>query len=292
MKEFLSITKKINKMKTAHLMEEIYRCQADIITFYTRKRRKSPKELDALYNRMSNEKFVKALKKIVKSDELELNPWFVVVITGFTTYAMHLPEDEKVSDEIMEDYSKIITKLLKKDVSKIIKKYNVSEEEVYNILIEAPTTEFIDEPKYIIPYAQRMFRKLYMRAKDEDVVFTAKTLRKVVKDVYGKEYVEYFALAALLERKDNIKQFNERQLAVWNMITDFALSYVEKQNKDDIKDFIITYAKRRESDAKREKSVAVRRLEFSSINTEDYPKLRSVTDKLKNSKKNNIAEFI
>jgi len=96
MKEFLSITKKINKMKTAHLMEEIYRCQADIITFYTRKRRKSPKELDALYNRMSNEKFVKALKKIVKSDELELNPWFVVVITGFTTYAMHLPEDERI----------------------------------------------------------------------------------------------------------------------------------------------------------------------------------------------------
>lgn len=293
MKEFLSATKKINKMKTVYLMEEIYRSQADIITFYTRKRRKYPKDVEALFERMNSEKFIKALGKIIKSDELNLDPWFVVIISGFITYAKHMDENNKIDEEIIDGYRTIITKLLKKDVKKVLKKHDVAEDEVYNMLIELPSTEHIDEPKFVIPFAQRIFRQIYMRAGREGTTFDSKTLSKVVRDVYGKEYVEYFALAALLEKKDTIKQFNEKQLTAWNMITDFALGYIEKQKKSDITSIIMKYAEKRKSDAKREKGViTARRLEFSSVNTEDYPKLRSVTDKLKDSKKNNLREFI
>ena len=242
---------------------------------------------------MATEKFAKALTKIIKSDELNLDPWFAVIISGFITYCHHLSEENKVDEDIVDAYRVVITKLLKKDVKKVLKKYDVAEDEVYNMLIELPSVEHIDEPKFVIPFAQRIFRQIYAKAREEGTTFDSKTLRKVVRDVYGKEYVEYFSLAALLEKKDNIKQFNEKQLSAWSMVTDFALDYIEKQKKDDIKDIVLKYAERRKSDAKREKGVVTaRRLEFSSINTEDYPKLRSVTDKLKDSKKNNLREFI
>ena len=241
---------------------------------------------------MGSKKFAKALKKIIKSDYMDLDPWFVVVLSGYTSYMMNQPEENRVDESILDDYRSIITKLLKKDVKRLTKKYNISEVAAYNILVEAPNTTYCDDPKYIIPYANRIYKKMYGFIKeDEDNTVDAKTLRKVVKDVYGKEYIEYFALAALLERKDAFKHLNDEQKNVWSMITSFALDYIEKQSKEDIRRIISNYAKRRESDAKRDNgTVVARRIDFSSINTEDYPKITNVVEKLK--KKNNIREFI
>lgn len=281
MKEFLKGCKKINKMKTGELAATIYENQDKIVDFYTRKAhlKESAEIINELYSKMNNEKFVKALNKIRKSDdeEVKLNIGLSVIIAGFIEKKHNDPE---TSEEIIEAYTNLISKLLKTRIKEVNKKLNLDNDLIADMLLIVPEKSYIKNHKIVGIYSQKMLRKLYILSQDKDIgINDIKTIKKLFKRLIGENLYDLIAVNILLEKKEFLKNFNEKQQAIWNLMTNFALDTIESQDKKHIGELIEYYVSRRKRDAKNDRDSA-RRISLSSIDAEQYPKTAKVISKL------------
>lgn len=299
---------KPNKMKKDELAKIIFENQADIIAFYVKKghdKRFKP-TINLLWEKMSHKKFPAALKLIIKrskkEEEIFLDPGFAVIING---YYEHLRVTKKDScddlTDIMSEYYDIIDSLLKKRSKKIGEAVDVAPDVIKELLVIAPSKDYISSDKFVGVYSQKMLRKLYMLAEpaDSDIgLTTTKQVRKMFKKLFGEKLLDLIAMHILLEKKEFISKYNERQIAVWNLMTDFALETLESQKKDHIIELLKYYAVRR-MDAERkmrgnksengdtqhksgncdEIMDAARRISLTTIPAEDYPKIAKAVSK-------------
>lgn len=281
MKEFLKGLKKINKMKTGEVAAVIYENQDRLVDFYTKKAhlKESTEVINELFDKMSNEKFVKALNKIRKSkdEEVKLNIGMSVIIAGFIEKKHN---DENVSEELIESYTDLIGKLLKNRIKEVNKKLELDNDLIADLLLIVPEKSYIKNHKIVGIYSQKMLRKLYILSQEKDIgINDIKTVKKIFKRIIGENMYDLIAINILLEKKEFLKNFNERQQAIWNLMTNFALDVIESQDKKHIAELIEYYVSRRKRDARNERDAA-RRISLTAIDAEQYPKTSKVISKM------------
>lgn len=287
MEKLVRDLKKINKMKKGDVASVIYDTQEETIKFFIKRshnRKVQETTLAKLYKIMADEKFVKGLKAILKKGkkdkDIVLDPGYAVIINGFLeeNNRSKLTEDT----EILDGYYEVIDKLLLKKAEKIASKCDLDAKVVEELLLIAPSKEYISDKKFVGIYSQKMLRKLYILAQsaEENVITDTKQIKRLFKGIFDdKDLIDVIAINILLEKKEFIKNYNEKQVYVWNRMTDFALDTIEKRDKDVIKSYIKYYIDRRMSDERKGKDAA-RRINLKSVMAENYPKIAKVVSKL------------
>jgi hypothetical protein len=266
----------------------LYENIPSIVEFYIKKGHKAQNEVKELFDRMVDIKFAKTLIRILKTpDSSPVDYGMATVIAQFLEQRRQELEDQ---EELVDIYKDAIDKILKKRVKKISKKVDIDKDLIKELLVVVPEPEAISDPRFVGIYVSRVLRKLYVIAKENETgLEDFKTLKKLFKEIFGKDMLNQVAVSVLLERKSTIQHFNEKQKAMWNLVTNFALAVLEKNEKKELKELIEYYVMRRAKDAEKQRDSA-RRIQFAQISEEDYPKLQKVAAKL--SKENEFKPFL
>lgn len=291
MKEIIK-NMKLKKMKASELAAYIDEHQKDLIEFYVKfgHRAKNADTINELYTRMLNPKFAKALKKILKSEDSEgIEYGFVTIINGFIEkYHKH----EELTEELMADYSVIIDKILKKRIKEVSKKVDIDKNIIKELLVIVPDVGCISNEKFTGIYSQRMLRKLYIISAEREIGITkTKEIKKLFKALFGENILDLIAINILLEKKEYMKNFNEQQLAVWNLFTDFALEYINGEGKKHIGELVEYYCNRRRADDGKERDAA-RRISLTNIDAEKYSDLSKVVSKFAKNGKESLTKYL
>ncbi len=256
-----------------------------ISEFYIKKGHKAQKEVNELFDRMEDPKFVKLLLRILKtSDSTPVDLGMATVIADFIERRR-----QKLDEDLVDSYKTAIDKILKKRIKKISKKVEVDKDLLTELLVVVPEPDAISDPRFVGIYVYRMTRKLYAISKDNELGLDTKLVKKLFKALFGKDLQNDVAISILLERKDIIRNFNEEQKAVWNLLTNFALDTLESNKKKELKELIEYYIMRRSKDAEKQRDSA-RRIQFANISEEDFKRLHSVANKL--SEKDKYKKFL
>jgi hypothetical protein len=137
-----------------------------------------------------------------------------------------------------------------------------------------------------------MLRKIYILTGEKELnLDSTKKIRGLFQKLFGKKLIDVVAVNVLLEKKEYMKNFNENQTAVWNMLTDFALDVIEKQDKEHIVELVEYYCNRRKSDSERNRDSA-RRISLNNIDVEKYPKTAKRIAKFTKNGKENLVKFL
>jgi hypothetical protein len=260
----------------------VYENMHSLVDFYIKKGHKAHQIVDEIFDRFENPKVAKAFTRIVKTqDEYPLDLGTATVLADFLE-----KRHQKIDEELVEQYSNVIDKILKKRIKKLNKKLGLEKDLLKELLVVVSEPDAISDPRFVGIYVQRMLRKLYVIAKDNETgLEDVKSVKKLFKALFGEDLLNDIAVNILLERKDFIRNFNESQKSVWNLMTNFALETLEKNKKKELKELVAYYVVRRAKDAKRDRDSA-RRIQFAQISEEDYPRLHAVAEKLSEDDEN------
>lgn len=275
-KEFLNEFKlKKNKEQLVPILADYL---VDIEDYYFKKGHKDRETVEKLFEKMNNKKFVKCLKVLQKEEILDEG--VPVIITNFIER-----KGSELDEELVNDYIKVVNKILKEKVKKLSEKLDIEKDIVKDILVVVPGDDYIED-RIVGIYVGRVCRKLYILAKN-DLNLNIKQIKKMFKFLFKEELIYDVAVQILLEKKEYMKNFDEKQIAIWNTLTDFALKTLNNLNKDELREKIVRYCKRRSND---ERDVA-RRVSLSQIDKDSYPTLYKVVNKLK-EKNEDLAKFL
>lgn len=275
-KEFLNEFKlKKNKEQLVPILADYL---VDIEDYYFKKGHKDRETVEKLFEKMNNKKFVKCLKVLQKEEILDEG--VPVIITNFIER-----KGSELDEELVNDYIKVVNKILKEKVKKLSEKLGIEKDIVKDILVVVPGDDYIED-RIVGIYVGRVCRKLYILAKN-DLNLNIKQIKKMFKFLFKEELIYDVAVQILLEKKEYMKNFDEKQIAIWNTLTDFALKTLNNLNKNELREKIVRYCKRRSND---ERDVA-RRVSLSQIDKDSYPTLYKVVNKLK-EKNEDLAKFL
>lgn len=275
-KEFLNEFKlKKNKEQLVPILADYL---VDIEDYYFKKGHKDRETVEKLFEKMNNKKFVKCLKVLQKEEILDEG--VPVIITNFIER-----KGSELDEELVNDYIKVVNKILKEKVEKLSEKLGIEKDIVKDILVVVPGDNYIED-RIVGIYVGRVCRKLYILAKN-DLNLNIKQIKKMFKFLFKEELIYDAAVQILLEKKEYMKNFDEKQIAIWNTLTDFALKTLNNLDKDELREKIVRYCKRRSHD---ERDVA-RRVSLSQIDKDSYPTLYKVVNKLK-EKNEDLAKFL
>lgn len=275
MKNFIEELK-VKKVETSELAGMIDDNQTQLVEFYVKHghKMKNQETINTLYNKMLHPKFVKALKKVAKSVTGDDKSWagldvgFIVLINGFIE---NMHKNEAMTEELMSEYTKIINKVLKPRINEISKEVGIEKDIVKELLVIVPDKETITNDRAMAFYCQKMLRKMYILAAEKDLgLDKIKRVKNLFQRIFGKKCLDLVAINILLEKKEYMKNFNENQTTLWNMLTEFALGYINDQDKGHITELIEYYTERRKGDAERNRDSA-RRISLANIDEEKYP---------------------
>lgn len=261
--------KNLKKMDKDEITATLYEFLPDIVSFYVKKGHTRSDEVKDIFARMNDKKFAKALRRIVKTPEH--SPVDLAVAT--MVYDFMQTNHQELDDDLAETYSKIIDKILKERVKELSEKLDLDKDLLKELLVVIATPESISSPKFVGVYVNKVCKKLYLLVKENEIGITkVKTVKKLFRHLFGKDMLSDVALAILLEKKEHVRNYNESQQALWNLLTEFALTTLEGLEKSDIRRLLAQFAERRINDAKNQRDAA-RRIQFSSLSEEDYPNI-------------------
>lgn len=290
-KEFIK-SMKMKDMKASELAYLIDENQKDLIDFYVKEghRVKNADVVNKLYEKMLNPKFVKALKKIIKNEESNgLDAGFVVIINGFIEKNY---KNENMNDDLIASYSEIINKVLKGRIKKVNKKVNIDPDIIKELLVIVPDVGYVSDEKFTGIYSQRMLRKLYVISSEKEIGLTkTKEIKKLFKALLGEKVLDLIAINILLEKKEYMKNFNDNQIAIWNLFTDFALELINNEDKKHIVELLEYYCNRRRADANKDRDAA-RRISLVNIDEEKYPNLAKGIKKFVKNGKESLTKYL
>lgn len=278
---------KPNKMKKDEVAKYIFENQSDIVAYYIKKSysKKFMGPINDLFKRMTHKKVPAALKLILKrakkEDEIYLDPGFAVIINGFLEW-VHRTDEANDLSEIIDEYYEVVDAILKKRAKKLGDSLDIDPDVIKEVLVIAPSKDYISDDKFVGYYSQKMLRKLYILASDTEKevgITSTKQVRKLFKKLFGENLIDVIAVHVLLEKKEFIKNYNDKQMALWNIMTAFALETIEKQEKKHIAELLRYYAQRRANDDRKQRDAA-RRVSLVGINAEEYPRIAKVVAKM------------
>lgn len=287
-KEFLKVwkTKKVKEMDKDDRTLLLYENIPSIVEFYIKKGHREQEEVNKLFERMESKMFAKTLLRILKTaDETPVELGMATVITDFLE-----KRKKNLEEELIELYTKAVDKILKKRIKKLHKKLGLDKDLLKELLVVVADKDAISDERFVGIYVQRMTRKLYVIARENELELNdTKSIKKLFKSLFNKELLNSIAVNILLERKEMVHNFNENQLAIWNALTNFALDTIENNKKKEIKELIEYYVVRRAKDAQKGRDSA-RRIQFAQISEEEYPKIYTVYEQL--AEKEKYSKFL
>lgn len=250
-----------------------YDHQNEIIDFYIKKGHKNPTEVNELFERMLNPKFLKGLKQVYKNGD-KLDVGFAVVIGDF------IRANHQTHPDLTLEYRELLMKILKKRIKKIKKTTGAPEDFLAELLVVIPEPEVVSNPRFLGIYVNKIARRLYALTKDPEgfELPELQYVRALFAGLFSEAMMNEVAISLLLERKEYIRHYNSDQIKTWNVLTALALDQLESNKKKEIDALMENYENRRKSDAKKNKDTA-RRIQFDQISEEDYPKITKVYKK-------------
>jgi len=267
--------KKMNKDERLRVISDNL---SDLTTFYIRRGFKEQDIVTVIFEKMMDLKFAKTLKKVVKENKENNDPALVVLLYNFLER-----NHDKIETDVNDIYCGIIDELLKKKVKKIKKKVDLDESTIKELLAIIPDKSMIENERIIGIYVQRLIRKLYALSKESELKLDNKILKKLFMSLFNEDFLNAVIMEIALERKDIIRHLDDKQMIIWNILTNFVLSYLEEGKKKEIKERLAYFIDRRERDDKRGKDSA-RRIQFTQVSAETYPKVSDVISDMKNKK--------
>lgn len=241
----------------------------DIVEFYVLKghNKKHADTVNKLYHVFASERFIKTIEKMTKKkSEYRLIPELAVVFSDLVD-----KRSKELGEEKVEFYVGVVDKLLKPRVKEIAEKVQLPKELITETLVVLPDTRLVDE-KYVPIYVNKALRKLYVLAnmlgKETIENISTKDLKKLFKQVFGKDNFNDVLLSIATERRDFIRNFNEVQLLMWSKLSDLLLSELLDMKKKSIKNFMYDYIDKREMAVKRNNDFT-RRIDFLGLENEE-----------------------
>lgn len=256
----------------------------DIVEFYVLKghNKKHADTVNKLYHVFASERFIKTIEKMTKKkSEYRLIPELAVVFSDLVD-----KRSKELGEEKVEFYVGVVDKLLKPRVKEIAEKVQLPKELITETLVVLPDTRLVDE-KYVPIYVNKALRKLYVLAnmlgKETIENISTKDLKKLFKQVFGKDNFNDVLLSIATERRDFVRNFNEVQLLMWSKLSDLLLSELLDMKKKSIKNFMYDYIDKREMAVKRNNDFA-RRIDFLGLENEEgmekiYNVAKSIVEK-------------
>jgi hypothetical protein len=259
-----------------------------LVEFYIKKghnHKVQQDEVQTLFDHMNNMKLAKTLLRILKtSDATPIDLGMATIIADFLE-----KRHESLDPELVELYGEVIDKILKKRIKKLSKKTGLDKDILKEMLVVIAEPGAISDERFVGVYVNRVLRKLYTLAKNTKLELDVDTIENLLSGLFGKELINDVAINVLLERKEFIRNFNDNQIAMWNLLTNFALEVLESNKKKVLREKIEYYVMRRTKDASKGRDSA-RRIQFAQVSEEDYPKLHKVSASL--SEEDGIAKFL
>jgi hypothetical protein len=278
--------KNFNELDKDDRAYAIYSNIASVVEFYIKKGHRAESDVAEIFDRLNNKKFAKSLLRVLKTqDNYPLEPATATLIADFLE-----KKHQELDEELIAQYSEAIDKILKKRIKKLSKKLNLEKDLVKELLVIVAEPEAISNPNFVGIYVIKVLRKLYALSKDNELgLEKIKQVKNLFVELFGEDMLNSIAINILLERKNIITHFNDNQKQVWNLMTNFALKVLEKNDKAELTNHITYYVERRMKDAKREHDAA-RRIQFAQISEEDFPMLHKVAKKL--SKEEEFRKYL
>lgn len=213
--------------------------------------------VDMFTNKTFAKCLLRVLKEIKETDDI---PYVVLYAIGdmYVNSDKAFAEDEKLSRK----YFKVFDHYNNKRIKKLAKKMEIKPSRSMTLFLAANTFKGLRQ-KFAF---RRAFAFLGLLYGMEDL--TEKKVKLALESCYGKRIT--FILKAILNEAPKGEKSE-----VFSLVTNAALNIMNKMDKDDLKELLKEYAKRRKNNPK-----APRRLALLKINEDDYKNIHKTIEKL------------
>lgn len=233
---------------------------------------------DAIFSKLSDEGFVKFLKKLIKDGEkIENIKQLPIVIKEIVMAADKYNTEElaKNPNASIVDVSDLIelSQLIMKKKLKKFEKEGVDAALAFDVLSVIPKDDVLTSSQnYRI---HMLMDTLYEHAKSKTVPFAT-----IMEILVGEEFYPMFTVFALLERKEKFGTLTDAQKTLYLDISNWVFNTMEKDlTKDQLQEVVNTYIRSRRRDESQNKD-GNRRYALSTLSETDYPRISSFIKKL------------
>lgn len=228
--------------------------------------------IDALDNKKFFKSFSKALKEMVEDGE-KISDGVLFMISE-----LYLSKTELEDDDALSKLIKIFSKAKEEEIEEVAKLFKKAGYEKKSAKQAALKLSLITQGyKGCRATKTRMYRflKELYSAFDNDEKINEKTIKKILKIYYGKNF-PYFALMVLEDNDSTKRNLNTpEQKEVYSLVTNIVLRFIEKMDNDNRRELLKKYAKYREN------SINIkRRVNLYNLNDDDYGKILKTVHKL------------
>lgn len=243
---------------------------------------------DAIYQKLCDSKFTKYLiKEIDHGNEFDNMILLPTIIFDINLSAKQQQQIDKENGEEgkgydLTDLKELAKLILKKKIKKAVKA-GIDENVAFDVLSVIPSTDILKKSQQY--HIRRFYQVIYQHAIDKEIKFD-----KVVKVVFGNDYIPSLLTFALLERKEKIANFTDTQKKLFNDITEYTFTTLEEQSKDTIFEVLKAYISVRKRDESQNKDTN-RRYYISSLPESDYPKILKTVKRFCDMNENNKKYF-
>jgi hypothetical protein len=251
----------------------------EFVTKYGHIKQEEVKETkDAIFSKLTDEDYVKFLKKLIKNGEkienIKILPIVIKEIVEatnkFNTELLANNPNEKIVDvsDIIELSQLVMKKKLKK-----FEKEGVDAALAFDILSVIPKDEVLtNSQNYRI---HLLMDVLYEHAKSKTIPFAT-----IMNIIVGEEFYPIFTVFALLERKEKFGTLTDAQKTLYLDITNWVFNVMEKElSKEQLSEVINSYIRARRRDESQNKD-GNRRYALSTLSETDYPRISAFIKKL------------
>ena len=233
---------------------------------------------DAIFSKLSDEGFVKFLKKLIKEGEkIDNIKQLPIVIKEIVAAADKFNTEElaKNPNANIVDVSDLIelSQIIMKKKLKKFEKEGVDAALAFDVLSVIPKDDVLaSSQNYRI---HMLMDTLYEHAKSKTVPFAT-----IMNIIVGEEFYPMFTVFALLERKEKFGALTDAQKVLYLDISNWVFNIMEKElSKEQLQEVMNTYIRSRKRDESQNKD-GNRRYALSTLSETDYPRISAFIKKL------------
>lgn len=234
---------------------------------------------EAIFAKLTDEGFIKFLKKMIKDGEkIENIKMMPIVIKEIVLAADKYNTEELAKDPnatTIVDVTDLIelSQLIMKKKLKKFENEGVDATLAFDALSVIPKDSVLESSQnYRI---HMLMDVLYEHAKSKTVPFAS-----IMNILVGEEFYPMFTVFALLERKEKFGTLTDSQKVLYLDISNWVFNIMEKDlSKDQLQEVVNTYIRSRRRDDSQGKD-GNRRYALSTLSETDYPRISSFIKKL------------
>lgn len=233
---------------------------------------------DAIFSKLSDEGFVKFLKKLIKDGEkIENIKLLPIVIKEIVAAAEKFNTEElaKNPNAAIVDVTDLIelSQLIMRKKLKKFEKEGIDTALAFDVLSVIPKDDVLaSSQNYRI---HMLMDTLYEHAKSKTVPFAT-----IINILVGEEFYPMFTVFALLERKEKFGTLTDAQKVLYLDISNWVFNIMEKElSKEQLQEVVNTYIRSRRRDESQNKD-GNRRYVLSTLSETDYPRISAFIKKL------------